>query len=126
MIPFSRRLYLVVALAAAPTCRSPVATLELEKRTPAVAHGQLVEDLGIETLGGVFTPLLTSGQALPCEITETFSTAADNQEHVEIRAVPGQGEARPRRDAGRSIRRRGTAEGPSRDSERRGHIRGHC
>ena len=92
-----RRVYVLLALAVAASCRSPAATLELERQTPAVARGQLVEDLGIETLGGVFTPLLTSGRTLPCEITETFSTAADNQEHVEVRLF--RGKAKLARDA---------------------------
>jgi molecular chaperone DnaK (HSP70) len=86
---FSQRLCVVLALAALTGCRSPAATIELDPRTPAVAQGDLVEDLGIETLGGVFTPFLTRGRSLPCEITETFSTAADNQEHVEIRLFRG-------------------------------------
>ena len=92
-----QRLWVVLALAAASSCRSPAATLELDPRTPAVAQGQLIEDLGIETLGGVFTPLLTRGQSLPCEMTETFSTAADDQEHVEIRLF--RGSAKLARDA---------------------------
>ena len=79
----------ILALAAAAGCRSSAAALELEKQSPAVANGHLVEDIGIETLGGVFTPLLARGQAVPCEITETFSTAADNQEHIEVRLFRG-------------------------------------
>jgi molecular chaperone DnaK (HSP70) len=78
-------------------CRSRVAALELEKRSPAVANGQLVETLGIETLGGVLTPLIPRGQAVPCEVTETFSRAADNQEHVEVRLF--RGNAKLARDA---------------------------
>lgn len=79
---------MLLSLAAA-SCRASVVTLELEKQTAAVARGQLVEDLGIETLGGVFTPLLKHGQSLPCEITQTFSTAADNQAQVEVRLFRG-------------------------------------
>ena len=89
MTYLSRCLWVTLTLAFVASCRSPVASLVLEKRTPAVAHGELVEDLGIETLGGVFTPLLTRGQKSPCEVTETFSTAADNQQHVEVRLFRG-------------------------------------
>ena len=93
----SRHLCLVLAVAVVAACRSSAAALELEKQSPAAAQGRLIQDLGIETLGGVFTPLLTSGQTLPCEITETFSTAADNQEHVEVRLF--RGKAKLARDA---------------------------
>jgi hypothetical protein len=96
MTLFLRSLCVILTLAVA-SCWSPAATLELEKHSAAAARGQLVEDLGIETLGGVFTPLLTSGQPLPCEKTETFSTAADNQEHVEVRLF--RGKAKLARDA---------------------------
>src|SRR5262245_50601400 len=92
-----RRVCLVLAIVAAAACCSPAATLELEKQSPAAAQGRLIEDLGIETLGGVFTPVLTSGQTLPCEITKTFSTAADNQELVEVRLF--RGKAKLARDA---------------------------
>ena len=85
----ARHICLILAVAAAAACRSPAVVLELEKRTPAADQGRLIEDLGIETLGGLFTPLLTSGQTLPCEITETFSTAADSQDHVEVRLLRG-------------------------------------
>jgi len=91
------RLCVVIALATALSCRSSKATLELEKRTPAAADGLLIQDLGIETLGGVFTPLLRSGQSVPCQVTETFSTAADNQDNVEVRLF--RGNAKLARDA---------------------------
>ena len=92
-----RHLCLIVAVTAVPACRSSTSALELEKESPATSQGRLIQDLGIETLGGVFTPLLMSGQTLPCEITETFSTAADNQEHVEVRLF--RGKAKLARDA---------------------------
>lgn len=46
--------------------------------------------LGIETLGGVFTKLITANTTIPTKKSELFSTAADNQSAVTIRV--GQGE----------------------------------
>merc|ERR1719440_1186942 len=40
--------------------------------------------LGLETLGGVMTKLITRNTTLPTSKSETFSTAADNQTSVEI------------------------------------------
>jgi molecular chaperone DnaK (HSP70) len=72
-------------------------SIRVESHSPASVGGRLVEDVGIETLGGVFTPLLVRGRAVPCEVTETFSTAADNQPEIEIR--PFRGVAKLARDA---------------------------
>jgi molecular chaperone DnaK len=63
--------------------------LELVKHTPAVEHGRLVENIGIETLGGIFTPLLSRGQSVPCEATKTFGTATDNQDRIQVRLFRG-------------------------------------
>ncbi|MBU0470117.1 MAG: molecular chaperone DnaK [Nanoarchaeota archaeon] len=46
--------------------------------------------LGIETLGGVFTPLIERNMTIPTKKSQIFSTAADNQTAVTIRV--GQGE----------------------------------
>ena len=46
--------------------------------------------LGIETLGGVMTPLITSNTTIPTRKAETFSTAADNQPSVEIHVLQGE------------------------------------
>lgn len=48
--------------------------------------------LGIETLGGIRTPLITRNTTIPAEKTEVFSTAADNQTSVEIHVVQGERE----------------------------------
>ena len=45
---------------------------------------------GIETLGGVFTPMITRGTTIPTKKTEVFSTAADNQPCVSIRVFEGE------------------------------------
>ena len=46
--------------------------------------------LGVETLGGVMTPLITRNTAIPTDKTETFSTAGDNQTQVEIHILQGE------------------------------------
>ena len=46
--------------------------------------------LGIETLGGVMTPLITRNTTIPTEKTEIFSTAEDNQTTVEIHVLQGE------------------------------------
>ena len=46
--------------------------------------------LGIETMGGVMTKLIESNTTIPTKKTETFSTAADNQNSVEIHVIQGE------------------------------------
>ena len=46
--------------------------------------------LGIETLGGVSTPLITRNTTIPTRKSEVFSTAADNQTSVEIHVLQGE------------------------------------
>ncbi|MDU4602718.1 MAG: molecular chaperone DnaK [Clostridium perfringens] len=46
--------------------------------------------LGIETLGGVATPLIERNTTIPARKSQTFSTAADNQTSVEIHVVQGE------------------------------------
>lgn len=48
--------------------------------------------LGIETLGGVRTALIKRNQTIPYSHTEIFSTAADNQQSVEIHVLQGERE----------------------------------
>tara|TARA_Y100000814_G_scaffold25093_2_gene16596 strand:- start:2761 stop:4695 length:1935 start_codon:yes stop_codon:yes gene_type:complete len=46
--------------------------------------------LGIETMGGVATPLIEKNTTIPTQKSQIFSTAADNQPMVEIHVVQGE------------------------------------
>ena len=58
--------------------------------------------LGIETLGGVMTTLITRNTTIPTRKSEVFSTAADNQTSVEVHVLQGERQlARDNRTLGR-------------------------
>jgi molecular chaperone DnaK len=46
--------------------------------------------LGIETLGGVATPIIPRNTTIPTAKSQVFSTAADNQPSVEIHVIQGE------------------------------------
>jgi len=60
--------------------------------------------LGIETLGGVFTPIIPRNTTIPTSKSQTFSTAADSQTSVEIHVLQGErGMATDNKSLGRFI-----------------------
>ena len=48
--------------------------------------------LGIETMGGIRTPLIDRNTTIPTSKSEVFSTASDNQSQVEIHVLQGERE----------------------------------
>jgi molecular chaperone DnaK len=60
--------------------------------------------LGVETLGGVLTPMVPRNTTIPTRKTETYTTAADGQTQVEIHVLQGERPmARDNRTLGRFI-----------------------
>jgi molecular chaperone DnaK len=60
--------------------------------------------LGIETLGGVATPIIPRNTTIPTSRSQTFSTATDNQTSVEIHVLQGErGMASDNKSLGRFI-----------------------
>jgi molecular chaperone DnaK len=58
--------------------------------------------LGVETLGGVMTPMIPRNTTIPAQKKEIFSTAADSQPTVEIHVLQGErASARDNRTLGR-------------------------
>lgn len=45
--------------------------------------------MGIETMGGIMTPIIEADTTIPCRKSQIFSTAADNQTRVDIRVLQG-------------------------------------
>lgn len=58
--------------------------------------------LGIETMGGVMTPIIERNTTIPTQKKQVFSTASDNQPAVTIRILQGE---RPMADANKEIGR---------------------
>jgi molecular chaperone DnaK len=60
--------------------------------------------LGIETLGGVATPIIQRNTTIPTSKSQVFSTASDNQTSVEIHVLQGERSmAQDNKDLGRFI-----------------------
>ena len=65
-------------------------TLQIETLTDVLLLDVTPLSLGIETLGGVMTPLIGRNTTIPTEKAEIFSTAEDNQTTVEIHVLQGE------------------------------------
>lgn len=60
--------------------------------------------LGLETLGGIRTPVIERNTTIPTEKSQIFSTAADNQTSVEVHVLQGEREmAKDNKTLGRFI-----------------------
>ncbi len=54
-----------------------------------VADNVLLVNVGVETYGGLFEPIITAGGELPLSEQEIFSTAADYQETINVHVLQG-------------------------------------
>lgn len=68
-----------------------VALFSCDDRSDAGVGLVLDEAIGIETLGGVFTPIVPEGVGIPVTHSEILSTAMDNQSSVEVHVLAGNG-----------------------------------
>lgn len=84
----------VVAIGAA--IEAEILTAKEEGRTPegdiksVLLLDVLPLTLGIETIGGVSTPMITKNTTIPTSSSQIFSTAVDNQSSVEINVLQGE------------------------------------
>lgn len=62
----------------------------VELHSPAVSpSGALIQDIGIETLGGVFMSVVGRGCRVPCSTTRVFSTADDGKSEILLKLLRG-------------------------------------
>ena len=62
----------------------------VEDKTPIInSEDILTESIGIETLGGVFTPIIPVGHKLPVGVSKIFSTAVENQDQIMVKLYRG-------------------------------------
>ena len=82
--------YLLSILSLVSCAQTESTSIVVEPETEALFQsGTLREAVGIETLGGVFTPLLTKGCNIPCSLSQNFSTAEDGQRQIGIHLFRG-------------------------------------
>ena len=80
---------LLTALCLSSCAHSESVSILVEPQIGISHDGTLREAIGIETLGGVFTPLLAEGCKVPCVLSQTFSTAEDDQGQILIHLFSG-------------------------------------
>ncbi|KRD32086.1 hypothetical protein ASE35_14130 [Lysobacter sp. Root916] len=80
----------LLALCLSGCLHTESASILVEPASAMLVEGKILrESVGVETLGGVFTPLLTKGCEIPCSRSETFSTAEDGQSQILVRLYRG-------------------------------------
>lgn len=80
------------AAQAAPAPEKPIQPEPHKEPATAEPRQKLEKSIGIETMGGVFTKIISAGTYIPTEAKMTFSTAADKQTSVEINVLQGENE----------------------------------
>jgi molecular chaperone DnaK (HSP70) len=70
-------------------CSSLESKVVLEENSAATQSTNLTESIGIEIFGGMFAPIVLKNTQLPTSISNTFSTAGDNQDHLTIAIYRG-------------------------------------
>ena len=79
--------------------------------------------LGIETLGGVSTPIIPRNTTIPTSRSQTFSTATDNQTSVEIHVLQGERGMAQRQQVARPLHPGRHPASAARPAAGRGHFR---
>ncbi|WP_036043921.1 Hsp70 family protein [Leptospira alstonii] len=82
-------IFCLLALAFIANCLLLAPTHTVVGQTSRTPDGHLAYDFGIETLGGVFTPIIRKGVTIPHSVTQVFSTASDNQEQIFLSIFSG-------------------------------------
>jgi molecular chaperone DnaK (HSP70) len=81
--------YLLSILILFIPCIGYSADIVVEEDSPVVQGGTLSQDVGIEMWGGTFNPVIFMGCELPCQLSQKFSTADDDQREITIRVLRG-------------------------------------
>ncbi len=72
------------------SCSGKPNVIIIEKDTRIIDQNKrLTQSIGIETLGGVFTPIINTGSEPPINEKRVFSTAVDNQDQITINIFRG-------------------------------------
>ena len=79
--------------------------------------------LGIETEGGVMTPLVERNTTIPAEKKKVFSTAADNQTGVTVKVFQGERQDGQRQPAAGRVQPGGNSAGAARRAADRSQVR---